>query len=96
MEYYTTDSMGRWVPIRDWYRIMYGDLKIDKVICNGPATIIFWNDGDKTVVKAQDEVDYEKGILYAALKKLATKKEYNDILRAVDKEDEACKDEPCC
>ena len=70
-------------------------LKIKKIVHNGPATIIFWNDGDKTVVKAQeDEFDYEKGILYAALKKLATKKEYNDILRVIDKEDEACTDEP--
>lgn len=62
-------------------------LSIKKIIHNGPATIIFWNDGDKTVVKAQDEIDYEKGILYAALKKLATKKEYNDILRAIDADD---------
>ena len=72
----------------------YDGLKIKRVICNGPATIVFWNDGTKTVVKLQeeDETDDEKGILYAALKKLATKKEYNDILRAIDKAYEACKD----
>lgn len=70
---------------------VYDGPKIKKVIHSGPATIIFWNDGTKTVVKAQEEVDDEKGILYAALKKLATKKEYNDILRAID---EACKDSP--
>lgn len=69
-------------------------IKIEKVIHSGPATIIFWDDGTKTVVKAQDEFDYEKGILYAALKKLATKKEYDNILRAIDKVDEARKDEP--
>ena len=64
------------------------DLKIKKVIFNGSATIIFWNDNTKTVVKdyASSENDKEKGILYAALKHLATKKEYNDILRTIDKE----------
>jgi hypothetical protein len=61
-------------------------LEIKKVVCNGPATVIFWKDGTKTVVKCDkdDVLDYEKGILYAALKKLCNKKEYNDILRAID------------
>lgn len=82
--HYGIDPIGN---IKEWYGILYGtNLKIKKVILSGPATIIFWDDGDMTVVKAQDEIDHEKGILYAALKKLATKKEYNDILRAIDKE----------
>ena len=61
-------------------------LEIKKLIVDGPATIIFWSDGTKTVVKCDedDSPDYEKGILYAALKKLSNKKEYNDILRAID------------
>ena len=61
-------------------------IKPKKVIINDPATIIFWNDGTKTVVKcdSEDEFDKEKGILYAALKKLSTKEAYNDILRAID------------
>lgn len=61
-------------------------MKIEKVVCNGPATVIFWKDGTKTVVKCDkdDVLDYEKGILYAALKKLCDKKEYDDILRAID------------
>ncbi len=60
--------------------------KIQKITLNGPATIIFWDDGTKTVVKcdSEDEFDKEKGILYAALKKLSTNKTYNDILRAID------------
>lgn len=33
----------------------------------------------------KSKYDREKGILYAALKKLATKKEYNNILRTIDK-----------
>lgn len=71
------------------YRECLKDHKIKKVIFNGPATIIFWDDNTKTVVKeyASSEYDKEKGILYAALKRLATKKEYNDILRTIDKEE---------
>lgn len=44
---------------------------INKVIFNDPATIIFWSDGTKTVVKAQDgEVyDPEKGMAMAISKK---------------------------
>lgn len=81
--------------IREWYGLLYDRYnKIKRIICDGPATIIFWDDGTKTVVKAQEEFDYEKGILYAALKKLATKKEYDNILRAIDKVDETCKNDP--
>ena len=29
-------------------------LKIERVIFNAPATIVFWNDGTKTVVKCQN------------------------------------------
>ena len=37
---------------------------ITKVIFNDPATIVFWSDNTKTVVKAQDEpFDPEKGFL---------------------------------
>ena len=37
---------------------------IEDVIFNDPATIVFWKDGTKTVVKAQDEEEYdpEKGL----------------------------------
>lgn len=61
-------------------------LKIENTISNDPATIVFWNDGSKTVVKADDEdsFDLEKGILYAALKKRTNKKEYDNILRTID------------
>ena len=37
---------------------------IDKVIFNDPATIVFWKDGTKTVVKATNEkFDREKGLM---------------------------------
>lgn len=31
------------------------NVRIDKVIHNNPATIVFWGDGTKTVVKCQEE-----------------------------------------
>lgn len=44
---------------------------IKDVIFNDPATIVFWSDGDKTVVKATDEeFDKEKGLAMAITKKL--------------------------
>lgn len=43
-----------------------------KIIFNGPATIVFWNDGDKTVVKQSesDIYDYEKGFAMCVVKKV--------------------------
>ena len=44
---------------------------IDNVIFNDPATIVFWNDGTKTVVKADNEpFDPEKGLAMAISKKV--------------------------
>jgi len=94
-EYDEYNPISQKKNIREYYELLYDKyFKIKRIICDGPATIIFWNDGTKTVVKAQEEVDIEKGILYAALKKLATKKEYDNILRAIDKVDEARKNDP--
>lgn len=47
-------------------------LKIVDVIFNDPATIVFWSDGTKTVVKTQDGECYdpEKGMAMAFCKKL--------------------------
>ena len=44
---------------------------IKKVIFSNPATIVFWNDGSKTVVKCseRDEYDPEKGLAMAIAKK---------------------------
>ena len=45
--------------------------KAAKVIFNYPATIVIWEDGTKTVVKAQDEYfDEEKGFAMAFMKKV--------------------------
>lgn len=49
----------------------YTDSLIKKVIFNPPATIIFWKDGTKTVVKTRDDEDFdhEKGFAMAVAKK---------------------------
>lgn len=64
--------------------------EIDRVIFNGPATIVFWADGTKTVVKCkEDEVfDEEKGLAMAVCKKLyGNTGRYMRIFRKHIKED---------
>lgn len=49
-------------------KIMNG--RIQNVIFNAPATIVFWTDGSKTVVKCEnEEYDPEKGLAMAIVKK---------------------------
>ena len=58
--------------------------KIEKVIYNNPATIVFWKDGTKTVVKAceDDEYDPEKGLAMAISKKaLGNKGNYYETFK---------------
>lgn len=57
--------------------------EIDNVIFNDPATIIFWKDGTKTVVKADnEEFDPEKGLAMAISKKaLGNQHEYYDVFK---------------
>ncbi len=60
--------------------------RIKKVIFNDPATIVFWKDGTKTVVKAyEDEFDPEKGLAIAIAKKALGNKGnyYNEIRKYV-------------
>ncbi len=45
-------------------------LEITNVMFNPPATIIFWRDGTKTVVKTQEDFDPEKGLAMAISKKM--------------------------
>ena len=57
-------------------------LKIERVLFNAPATIVFWKDGTKTVVKAQgdDEFDPEKGLAMAICKKaLGNDRDYYEV-----------------
>lgn len=60
--------------IKKGFENMFGTLRnieIVKVIFNEPATIIIWDDGTKTVVKAQkgEVFDKEKGLAMAVVKK---------------------------
>lgn len=50
-----------------------GSAEIDNVVFNPPATIIFWSDGTKTVVKTQngEHFDKEKGLAMAICKKIS-------------------------
>lgn len=62
---------------------------IEKVVFNDPATIVFWKDGTKTVVKCQegDVFDKEKGLAMAITKRaLGDKGNYNEILKKYLKE----------
>lgn len=47
-------------------------LEILRVVFNGPATIVFWSDKTKTVVKCgkRDKFDPEKGLAMAIVKKM--------------------------
>lgn len=64
------------------------DSRIKNVIWNCPATIVFWTDGTKTVVKAQgnDSFDPEKGLVMAIAKKAMGNKGnyYNEIKKWLD------------
>ena len=65
--------------------------EIKNVIFNAPATIVFWADGTKTVVKAQDDdmFDPEKGLAMAISKKaLGNKGNYcNELKKWLPKEE---------
>ena len=63
--------------------------RIKNVIFNDPATIVFWSDNTKTVVKAQNEpFDPEKGLAMAICKKALGNKYnyYNEIKKWLSKE----------
>lgn len=68
------------------------NLAIKDVIFNPPATIVFWTDGTKTVVKAgeRDIYDPEKGLVMAITKKVFGNEGnyYNEIRKWVGKYEE--------
>lgn len=58
--------------------------EIIDVIFNGPATIVFWDDGTKTIVKCQkgDKANKETGLAMAIAKKaFGNKGSFNDIFK---------------
>lgn len=63
---------------------------IKKVIFNNPATIVYWTDGSKTVVKCQDGdvFDKEKGLAMAIAKKsFGNKGNYCNVFKKFIKEE---------
>ena len=59
-------------------------LEILRVVFNGPATIVFWSDKTKTVVKCgkRDKFDPEKGLAMAIVKKMfGNKGNYYNIIK---------------
>lgn len=86
---------------RDYVSALYGTTKtksqpnfeyIKNVIFNPPATIVFWEDNTKTVVKCgeDDEYDPEKGLAMAIAKRgLGNNGNYYNLFRKwLPKEDE--------
>ena len=60
-------------PVRvEMFKVKVREGRIKDVKFSGPATIVFWTDGTKTVVKCRkgDKFDPEKGIAMACAKKL--------------------------
>lgn len=60
------------------------DMKIKKVIFNEPATVVLWEDGTKTIVKAGegDIYDPEKGLAMAIAKKaLGNQGNYYEVFK---------------
>ena len=76
-----TDELDRYLfDVRDHNVFAFGrrfgwsevaqPIEIKRVIFNDPATIVFWKDGTKTVVKATNEpFDKEKGLAMCIAKK---------------------------
>ena len=57
---------------------------ITKVIVNGPATVILWSDGTKTVAKCspQEPFDFEKGVAIAIAKRFISGDELKKAFRS--------------
>lgn len=84
-----TLTLENWVKFDKDYII---DRKedIEKVIFNNPATIVYWKDGTKTVVKCQDGdvYDKEKGLAMCIAKKFfGNKGNFNKVFNKFIGED---------
>ena len=83
--YYTHEAIKR-KRVQDTLRNRLPEIK--DVIFNDPATIVFWGDGTKTVVKVRsgDNFDKEKGLAMAITKKALgnTGKYYETIKEWID------------
>lgn len=80
---------GKIINDNGYNRINQKQLKLNirEVIFNDPATIVFWLDGTKTIVKKADDEpwDPEKGLAMAIIKKyFGTNKEIKKIILALE------------
>ena len=59
---------------------------VEKITYCGPATIVFWNDGTKTVIKCHegDQFDEVTGFLLCCLRKMMTQKSYSELCDILD------------
>lgn len=100
---HSADTISYWY--NDCIRTMEAYKNINKnqiknVIFNNPATIVFWGDGSKTVVKCnEDEFDPEKGLAMAIAKHfMGTSKSKGDYYKVfeewVPKEEEVIERKP--
>lgn len=74
---------GKTLFYQNVLKYLFG-FKIKDVIFNDPATIVFWEDGGKTVVQCQhgEEFDPEKGLAMAISKKIyGNKHAYYDVFK---------------
>ena len=87
-----TITLGDGGPVFCYNKVKPNWLAIDKVVFNAPATIVFWKDGTKTIVKCGDNepFDPEKGLTMAIAKKVFGNQGnyYNQIKKWLPKKDE--------
>lgn len=91
---FVDETLGRFDFDREWKlyvtNLYLTKTTIVKVIFNDPATIVFWSDGTKTVVKAQDGDEFDKmtGLAMCIAKKaLGNKGNYYNEFRKWIEED---------
>jgi len=78
------DTYGVQLEVKDpdpeFLKLIFGikTTDIDRVIFNDPATIVFWKDKTKTIVKChpEDTFDEEIGFMCCYLKRVLSSKEY--------------------
>lgn len=59
-----------------------------RIIRNGPALIVFWNDGTKTVVKCHNEdFDYEKGLAMALARRLWNRSQTIKHVKSIEEQE---------
>lgn len=72
---------------------------IQRVIFNDPATIVYWADGSKTIVKCgpHDIFEPEKGLAMACMKKMfGNNNAFHSVLKEyLPKEESGCNGETC-